>query len=366
MARVMRLVAGVCLLALLAGCSMPGVLKEPIDGDVIAVVSYSPHEVVLVDRKTLSVIRRVRLRSMGTDPVAIAERRVFVTAQCGGVGADSDDAVAVVDLSRGGELTYIELPTVNPGFLESAGPDTLFVSHGVWVEGAFPVTEVDLSRGTAVARDAIPNAQGDLIAVAGALWTAGVEDAGINATGDGADSEAPVATVRRTPLDHARPHVLPWSEEPPLLARDGASADTLLAVTGAGGSAEVARVSAATSERIATTTVRGLASGLSQVVNAGGTLVMRDSSGADMADPGGPLVVLDRATLRELRRIEAGGCVSHLAALGDLVYAVTWDSGELLEIDPASGEVLRRTHISGLECKMLQVAALGHRATSGP
>lgn len=367
----MRAVVGVCVLVLLAGCATPDVRTGRIEGDVIAVVSYSPHEVVLVDRETLSVIKRVRLRSMGTDPLAIAERRVFVTAQCGGVGADSDDAVAVVDLARGGAVTYIKLPTVNPGFVEAASPDTLLVSHGVWVDDAFPVTEVDLARGTATASEAIPNAQGDLVVVAGSVWTAGVEDAGIDVPGGlpgggNVDGGASAVTVRGTPLDRGRPRVVPWGGEPPLLARDGRSVDTLLAVTGTGRSAEVARVSVPGCECVATVIVDGLASGLSQVVAAGDMLVMRDSSGADVADPGGPLIVLDRATLGELRRIEVGGFVSHLSALGDLVYAVTWDSGELIEIDPASGEVLRRTRIDGLEGKMLQLAALGDRATSGP
>lgn len=367
----MRAVVGVCLLVLLAGCATPDVRTGPIEGAVIAVVSYSPHEVVLVDRETLSVIKRVRLRSMGTDPLAITERRVFVTAQCGGVGADSDDAVAVVDLARGGAVTYIQLPTVNPGFVEAASPDALLVSHGVWVDDAFPVTEVDLGRMTATAREAIPNAQGDLVVVAGSVWTAGVEDAGVDVAGGepgngDVDGAAPAVTVRGTPLEHGRPRVVPWGGEPPLLARDGRSTDTLLAVTSTGRSAEVARVSVPGWERVATVTVDGLASGLSQVVAAGDMLMMRDSSGADMADSGGPLIVLDRATLGELRRIDVGGFVSHLAALGDLIYAVTWDSGELIEIDPASGEVLRRTSIGGLEGKMLQLAALGDRATSGP
>lgn len=371
MARVMRVVAGVCLVALLAGCSMPEVRREPIEGDVIAVVSYSPHEMVLVDRETLSVIRRVHLRSMGTDPLAISERRVFVTAQCGGVGTDSDDVVAVIDLSLGGEVTYIELPTVNPGFVEAAGPDTLLVSHGVWADGAFPVSRVDLAHETATASEEIPNAQGDLVVVAGSVWTAGVEEAGIAVAGDSAEgadvnADRPAATVRRTPIGYGRSQVFSWDGEPPLLGRDGESMDTVLAVTATGGSVEVARVSATTGARVATSTIDGLVSGISQVVTAGDMLVMRDSSGADMTDPGGPLVVLDPTTLKGLRRIDAGGFVSHLAALGDLVYAVTWNSGEILEIDPSSGEILRRARVAGLAGKMLQIAILGEGATSGP
>ena len=45
---------------------------------------------------------RVPLRSAALDPVAIPGRRLFVTAQCGGLGTEADDAVAVVDLAAGG------------------------------------------------------------------------------------------------------------------------------------------------------------------------------------------------------------------------------------------------------------------------
>ena len=126
----------------------------------------------------------------------------------------------------------------------------------------------------------------------------------------------------------------------------------------------LSRVSATDLSVITSNTIDGLENGVCEIIDAGGLLVLRDSSGQDASDPGGPLVVLDRETLREVRRIDVGGSVSSIAALGDTVFAITWDSGEIIAIDPASGAILRRARIEGLAGRMTQLAAMD--ATEAP
>ncbi|MHB8051374.1 MAG: hypothetical protein ACYDHQ_09190 [Coriobacteriia bacterium] len=358
MGRFTHAVAALLALALLAGCTGGSAGDRAIDGPVLAVVSYSPDEVILIEPETLTVIDRVRLRSMGTDPLALPERRMFVTAQCGGLGDDADDSIALIDLERGGRVRYLELPEPNPGFVARAGDGTVLVSHGVWDPGGIPVTRVDIGTEAVIGRERVANAYGALTVAAGSLWTAGPE---------GPDVLAQTPTVRRTSLDLATSQDFSVEGEPPLVAPDGGSASTILTVSSNGDSATVSRVSAEDLQAITSATIEGVREGIGQVIPVEDTLVLRDSSGAEMSRAGGPLIVLDRVTLRGLRRIETGGSVASIAVLGGVVYAVTWDTGELIEVDPATGSVLRRMHLEGLDGKMLQLAAMGTpRPSSGP
>lgn len=354
MGRFIHAAAALLAVVMISGCTTGGAGGRAIEGPVLAVVSYSPDEVILVEPDTLAVIDRVRLRSMGTDPLALPERRMFVTAQCGGLGDDADDSIALVDLAHGGRVRYVELPEPNPGFVESAGDGTVLVSHGVWDPGGIPVTRVDIATGAVLGRERIANAYGALVGAAGALWTVGPE---------GEDVNDPDYTVRRTSFNLVTSDVFPVDGGETVIAPDGESAETLLLATSRAGVARVSRVLATTFETLASSTVGGLRIGVSEIISVGDLLVLRDSGGEDMSDPGGPLIVLDRATLRELRRIDTGGSVASIAGLGGVVYAVTWDTGELIEVDPAAGGILRRVRLEGLEGKMLQLAAMD---ASGP
>ncbi|MHB1017009.1 MAG: hypothetical protein ACYC2X_03830 [Coriobacteriia bacterium] len=354
MGRFIHASAALLVLAMVSGCTGGGEGGRAIEGPVLAVVSYSPDEVILVEPDTLSVIDRVRLRSMGTDPLALPGRRMFVTAQCGGLGDDADDSIALIDLEHGGRVRYVELPEPNPGFMESAGDGTILVSHGVWDPGGIPVTRVDIATGAVLGGELIANAYGALVGAAGSVWTVGPEGENVN---------DPDYTVRRTSLDLATSDVFPLDSGEAVIAPDGESTETLFLATSDAGAARVSRVLATTLEVLASSTVNNLQIGVSEIISVGDLLVLRDSGGEDMSDPGGPLIVLDRATLRELRRIDTGGSVASIAGLGGVVYAVTWDTGELIEVDPATGSILRRVRLEGLDGKMLQLAAMD---ASGP
>ncbi|MBN2247876.1 MAG: hypothetical protein JW733_04175 [Coriobacteriia bacterium] len=350
--------AALLSLVVIAGCAGGWAGGRRIEGPVLAVVSYSPDEIVLVDAGSLGVIERLRLRSMGTDPIAVPGLRTFVTAQCGGLGEDADNAIALVDLEQGGRVRYVELSDPNPGFVGSVGDGTVLVSHGVWSPEGIPVTRVDLLHEAVAGRATVANAYGALVVTAGSLWTSGPE---------GHDIGEQAHTIRRTSPDLATSRVFPAGSEPPLLAADGDSTSTILAVSSSGGRAVVRRVSAEDLDLVTSGVLDGLSEGVGQVVSVGDMLVLRDSSGAEMSRPGGPLIVLDRATLTELRRIDTGGSVASIAALGEAVYAVTWDTGELIEVDPGAGSVLRRVHLEGLDGKMLQLAGMrGSGPPSGP
>lgn len=354
-----RQAVAVGLLALVAcgGCAAD-TAEQPIEGPVLAVVSYAPDEVLLIEPGTLSVIERIGLRSMGTDPLPLEPSRTLVTAQCGGLGGDADDALALIDLRQGGKVTYVDLPEPNPGSVEAAGEGAVLVSYGVWDPGGIHVTRVDVGTGAVTARAVVANAYGPLAVAAGSLWTVGPE---------GDDVTSPEYTVRRSSLDLAVSEVFPADGRESLVAPDGSSRDTVIMATSGAGSVRVSRVSAVSLEVVDSVRVDGIREGVSQVVDAGDLLVMRDSSGADMTEPGGPLIVLDRATLREVRRIDVGGSVASIAALGGTVYAIRWDTGELIMLDPATGAIMRRTSLEGLGGRMAQLAAMDVAdAPSGP
>ncbi len=349
MGRAVVMMALAACLAVSVGCASGSIPGQEIEGSVLAAVSYSPDEMVLIDPGSLTEIDRIRLRSMGTDPLALPDARVFVTAQCGGLGGDADDALALIDLDRGGVVRYVDLPDANPGFVESAGGSKALVSHGVWSPQGIPVTLVDLVSGEVVHRGLVANAYGALVVAAGYLWTVGPE---------GPEIGSQVPTIRRTSLDLQVSQVFPVDGELPLIVPDGESTGTILTVRSGGHSATVNRVSAMDLKVTASVELADIRDGIAQVVEADDLLVLSDSSGVEMSRAGGPLIVLDRATLRELRRIDMGGSVASIATIGDSVFAVTWDTGELIEVDPAAGRVLRRTRLQGFDGKMSQLAAM--------
>ena len=250
----------------------------------------------------------------------------------------------------------MQLPEPNPGFVQATDDGTVVVSHGVWSPDGIPVTRVALDDGSVLCQVPVPNAHGALVSAAGSLWTSGPE---------GSEVTRSTTTIRRTSFDLAASDVFAVDGAPPLLAPDGESDCTLLMVSGDGGSATVSRVSATDLEVVVSVTIEGLCDGVSQVVEAGDSLVLRDSSGVDMDGPGGPLIVLDRLTLRELRRIDIGGSVASITGLGVSVYATTWDNGEIIEVDPGSGTVVRRTCVEGFAGKMTQLTSMEAIDVSG-
>ena len=333
-------------LAACAGCAG----DRSIDGAMLAVVSYSPDEVVLLDPETLSVADRVPLRSMGTSPVALPGRRAFVTAQCGGVGTDSDDALAVIDLRSEGRVEYVDLPTPNPCGLCVLPDGRLAVVHGVWDGHGLATTIVDLEGGDIAGGGTLSNVAGSPVAAGGWLWSIGPE---------GADETSMSTTVRRTTYDLGTSAVIAECDgEALLMLSDGNDADTVLRVESRGGSAIVERRATRDFALAAQATVPGVREAISSGIVIGEFIVLSDGTGADVSDPGGPLLVLDRVSLSEVRRIDVGGCVSSMAAIGDTLYAVSWRTGEVTAVDPASGEVLRRAAIPGCEGKTLQMAAM--------
>ena len=345
--RACALAAAACVAAAgAAGCNQ----SEPVSGPVIGVLSYAPDRIVLVDPVALSVVGEVPLRSMGVDLTALSEPRGFATAQCGGVGSSADDAVAVVDLDDPPVARYVDLQSPNPGSVEILPGGALAVGHGLVVPDGSVCSLVDPVDRVLVAERTLGNVAGSPVAAAGFLWTAGAE----------ADDLASAdVTLRRTSIDLATSVVV---DRPGpggcLVAADPCGADSLLRVTSGGGEATVERLDAASLTPTASVRLTGLSDRISSVTAAGAYLVLVDATGEDVSDPGGPLIVLDAVSLAEAGRVDAGGSISEVTALDGLLYAVTWSTGELLEIDPVAGEVLRRMTIPDADGRMLEVAAV--------
>jgi hypothetical protein len=195
---------------------------------------------------------------------------------------------------------------------------------------------------------ALGNIAGSPVVAADHLWTVGAEVD---------DLAGGHVTLRRTSIDLStstvvdRPGADGW-----LIAADPCNVQGLLRVTSAGGEALVERLDAASLAPTAAVRLTGIRDRISSVTAAGAQLVLVDATAEDVNDPGGPLIVLDAASLKEVGRIDAGGSISEVAAFNGLLYAVTWTTGELLEIDPEAGHVLRRVAIPGADGRMLEVA----------
>lgn len=345
--RAYALVAVACVaVTSAAGCTQ----AEPIPGPVIGVLSYAPDRIVLVDPVELSVVGEVPLRSMGVDLTPLSRPRGFAVAQCGGVGSSADDAVAVVALDGPPVARYVDLESPNPGSVEVLPDGTLAVGHGLVVPEGSVWSLVDPVDRVLVAEWTLGNVTGSPVAAAGFLWTLGVEADDL-AGGD--------VTLRRTSIDLTTSAVVDRpGAEGCLIAADPLGPATLLRVTSGRGEALVERLDAGLLATTASVRLTGISDRISSVTAVGSHLVLVDATGEDVSDPGGPLIVLDAASLEEVGRIDAGGWISEVAAFNGFLYAVTWSTGELLEVDPAAGEVLRRMTIPGADGRMLEVAAV--------
>lgn len=353
MTRRQFVVAACAAVALLAGAAaladsrQHATVQAIPDGPLVAVVSYAPPEVTVVDARAWRVVRRVRLRSVGTDPVALPGRRALALAQCGGVGADADDAVGVVDLGRGGAVTYLKLDCPNPGSVDVLSDGTLAVGHGWEDDAGWVFSHVDTTAGVSLGERRIRNASTPPVYAAGYLWTWGAEA--------GAGGEL-AAVLRRTTADF-RESVVVGGAEGCFVLPDGESAHSVLRVWLRDGGALVERLDAASLGVVSSAAVGGVVSMISGGATTGEHLVLVDASAVDPALGSGPLLVLDRGPLALTHRITAGGTVTSVAALGETLYAVTLE-GTLVEIDLRRGRVTRRLELGGVEGRVLQAAVI--------
>lgn len=155
-------------------------------------VSAKRSEVHLIDLRTGTTVARKRLRSPAYDVAADDEASVFVTAQSGGVGADSDNRLGIVDARGGGRVSYVKLPWANPSQVV-AGDGRAFVVHGVAFDGGLRTTTVDVESRAVVATGAVPDGTQVISRAAGATWVSYIPTPSADAPPG--KSQAPTSTV---------------------------------------------------------------------------------------------------------------------------------------------------------------------------
>lgn len=193
-ARVLLVVVLAVLAASLAGCAdRIDSAKARREAPLAAVlVSAKRSEVHVIDLRTGVTVVRKRLRSPAYDVAADDKTGVFVTAQSGGVGADSDNRLGIVDARGGGRVSYVKLPWANPAQVV-AGDGRAFVLHGVAFDGGLRTTTVDVASRSVAATGAVPDGTQVMSRAAGATWVSYIPTPSADAPPG--KSQAPTSTV---------------------------------------------------------------------------------------------------------------------------------------------------------------------------
>ncbi len=130
---------------ILCSCQPQRTEKAVADGSLVAVLCdykqgnkwkgrLTPSAVYIIDTGTQTVIRKIATRSPAYDLAAGRNGKLY-TSNSGGLGHESDHAIAVINPRNGEIERYIELDII-PGHIAVAGDD-LFVNSGLY----FPETE---------------------------------------------------------------------------------------------------------------------------------------------------------------------------------------------------------------------------------
>jgi len=311
---------------------------------VVLLPGVGRSELVVVDLDSVTVVRRVVLRSLVTDIDGDPASGCVVGAQTGGIGSDADDAISIVD-PRDGRVRYVTLPRSDPSQVECSEGRAL-VLHS-WVDGSgFAVSAVDLASGIVTATGHAPDGTGMWAVGGGSVWTSV------------ATSSAQVySLVRIDPVTLESAPAGSAGITPSTVADIGDSVAVIGSVSGdAAGVGRVALIGSRDGAVLATGSVSALPHGAQLAAVAGGSLVIGDWIGdAQLAAvAGGSLVigdwigespesdalaVLDSRTLDEVARIRVGSAPCALTGFGDRLLVVDRVEGVLRNVDPRTGAV---------------------------
>ena len=292
---------------------------------VVLLPGVGRSELVVVDLDSVTVVRRVVLRSLVTDIDGDPASGCVVGAQTGGIGSDADDAISIVD-PRDGRVRYVTLPRSDPSQVECSEGRAL-VLHS-WVEGSgFAVSAVDLASGIVTATGHAPDGTGMWAVGGGSVWTSV------------ATSSAQVySLVRIDPVTLESAPAGSAGITPSTVADIGDSVAVIGSVSGdAAGVGRVALIGSRDGAVLATGSVSALPHGAQLAAVADGSLVIGDWIGESPESDA--LAVLDSRTLDEVARIRVGSAPCALTGFGDRLLVVDRVEGVLRNVDPRTGAV---------------------------
>jgi hypothetical protein len=123
----------------------------------------------IVDSASATLVRDVRLRSLGTHAAYDAQSGNIVVAVSGGADTTPDAALAIID-PRTGDVRYIDTTEPNPEIVVCEG-GSAYVWHGwSWGDGMV-VSVIDLASGSLEATAAMPLGPGIWSKAEGSIWT---------------------------------------------------------------------------------------------------------------------------------------------------------------------------------------------------
>ncbi len=333
-------VRGLCALLVLvagvAGCTnAPDVRRRVADAPIAVALTGQGQRAYLsvVDLESGEVIRRTRLRSMAGEIDGDSRTRTVVTAQCGGLGRDTDVAAGVYDTETG-RIDYVDLEVPNPLSVAVEGSEAV-LAHGFWQDQGACMSRVNIARRTLTEKFHIADTAAVLFRQGDALLTGLTK-------GEGAAPRTTLFDVSKGASESVEASV-------PLCA--------VRAVEGAPRTTVIGLDSMDTSdghmiyEFSADGSVRRQAhiEGLKKVpigaCRFGDRIAVADADGIDPADPGRRVVMLDAETFEPRGSIEVEGMPASLDAWGDKLLVLDPLSGELLIYGPDGGEPTKRIEL---------------------
>jgi hypothetical protein len=335
-------VVAMCATVAITWERIAGMEPVPADHDLATVLVAGPNRIVTVDLEEMRVVRDVGLRSLSLDMSSDASIGLVVTAQCGGVSTDADDAVGLYDPRRDPEVAYVRLKNANPG-LVAVRDGTAYVEHGLLSDAGLLLSVVGL-RARAVSRTTwIPDGPG-------ASLVAGRDDLFALAV-DAPDSETSsglrLFAVDRGSLETRT--VAPPIPGATVVVPDGQGGVVLLGKPSSSATgASAARLpeggwyaSPRDGLELEPVAIPGLRSADVGCVTA--EHVVAGSWGGDEPTPGRSWVAwIDRAAPGTAGRLKADGGVSALAPWGERVVMVERDPCRLVVIDPVAATIVGR------------------------
>ncbi len=317
---------------------------------VVLVPGLQGSQLVSVDLDTGAVIGRVRLRSLATDIAVDPVSGLVVSAQTGGLGADADDALAVVD-PRAGTIDYVKLPHIDPSQVEVVGRRAI-VLHSVLDRKGFVATAVDIASRTVVADGHVPEGSGLWGSAAGSVWTTVATNGPV-----------PFVLEQVDPATIAVSSVGALGFVPTAVTSAGGMVAVLGGADGGGGPARAALLDAATgavTHRVVT--LEGLPHGAQSAVAVSGTLVIGDWDGEEPETPS--LQVIDAGTLAPVRSLMVGGAPCALAEHGGSLLVVDRVAGTLASVDPRTGAVAWRAELGATDLLCSKIVVLPGRGAA--
>lgn len=303
---------------------------EPLTGPSLAVLALQPPRIMLFDLETLAFEREIRLRSASIDIDSRAD--LLVTAQCGGPGAASDTAVAVVEPARGSvdyvETGWLDAEQVRPW---GAGNDSRWlVVHGE-VKGTASAGAI-VDGGSLSAYDTTLPA-GILCAenVGGRMWVTGLTG---GESGEALSEALYVGDDRGWrllgPVESASA-ILEMGDNAVLVESPGdrRAQITILEVAGT---------------VIRSGQINGFEYGIgSACVVRPGLLAIADSDWRDPERMGERIVLVDSESMQIARAIDGIPGPGVLCAEAGMLFVACQGNGDVVRVDPDTGAVLATT-----------------------